>query len=234
MALPTGIVRRQRADTPEAFRLFYQGSGTVTSVTVTTATNIVLISSDGGTETYVFATQDNVGKLVDAINLAFERGTSKFTAVVKDALRTNSTISQFLNGVIAVSAEDNSEAYWGALVDTSIALRVTHAIAGSNYTRVGAKGQSPDTRRVHLMGGQYFATLGAAGANGLLIYERNSKGIEKLVLSQGSVSAATQTFNFSAGAYISGAPGSEIIVVLIDGTSVADAGMFLQVSALID
>src|ERR1035437_6970068 len=62
------IVQNSGSDTPTAFKLDYIGTGTVTSVTVVTATAITLITSDGGTDAYAFATYTTLGAVVDAIN----------------------------------------------------------------------------------------------------------------------------------------------------------------------
>ena len=67
-ALASGVTLQVGTDTPVAIRLRKLSVGSVTSVTVTTATNIVMITSDGGTDTYTFATYTTVGALVDAIN----------------------------------------------------------------------------------------------------------------------------------------------------------------------
>src|SRR3990167_864626 len=81
--LSTGVTRQNGTDTPVAIRLRKLTVGSVTSVTVTTATDLVLITSDGGTDTYTFSTYTTVGKLIDAIN-----GDGIFEAKAMDTLRS--------------------------------------------------------------------------------------------------------------------------------------------------
>lgn len=230
MSTPFGVVKRVRADVPEAVRLFYRGAGTVTSVTVTTATDIVLISSDGGTQTYAFGTYATIGALVDAINLDYNNGdgAGKFEAIVVDALRSHATASQFINGVVSVAADRDSSPYYPVKVDTSAAKIVSCAWAGSEFTNK----HRPASRPVHLKQIQYFATLGAAGANGILIYERDMSGGETQLMAQGSVSASAQTIGFGDGGHMSVKPGSTLIVILADGTSISDTSLYLQISVL--
>ena len=53
--LARGTVVYKSTDTSVALRLRYIGSGTVTSVATITATSVETITSDGGTDTYLFS-----------------------------------------------------------------------------------------------------------------------------------------------------------------------------------
>ena len=232
--MPKGGVRRLVADTPVAIYLTYKGAGTVTSVTVDTATDIEMITTEG-TETYAFATYDTVGELADAINAAYNDGfgAGVWSATVADALRTHATASVFITGVITVINDVEGTPFYPVYVDTSASDVVSCSIRGAGF--IADNTLRPDSRVVHLNEIVYFATLGAAGANGVSIYERKPNGTETLINSRASISATATTINFAGGnGYISGAPGSEIIVVLSDGTSISDTALVLQVSALIE
>ncbi|MFA5445144.1 MAG: hypothetical protein WC262_09275, partial [Bacteroidales bacterium] len=82
-ALQKGIVRRVTNDLAVGLRLRYIGTGTVTTVAATQATSVVLTTSDGGIDTYLFSDYATLGALADAIN-----ADGIFEAKVMDALRS--------------------------------------------------------------------------------------------------------------------------------------------------
>src|SRR5258708_2449734 len=110
--LSRGVVLNAATDTPVALRLRYVSTGSVTSVTVTTATNIVLIDSVGGTKTYAFATYTTNQLLRDAIN-----ADGYFEAKVIDGLLSDLTTSNFVTGAITAGTDENGVVSWDVLTD---------------------------------------------------------------------------------------------------------------------
>lgn len=221
-----GVVVRTGADTPIAIRMKYIGTGTVTSVTVTTGTSLVNITSDGGTDTYAFATYTTIGALCDAINKD-----GIFEAYVVDALRSDATTggNYQINGAIAAGTDENGVVCWDMLVDTSVSKMITAALTPFRNFDAIKEGRG---HVFHLQGINYFATLGGAGANLVRVYLRK-KGVESQVFGAISASAADTAITFAAGAgKITSQDGGEIIVRLQDGTSVSDTALYLQAVGL--
>ena len=223
--LASGEVKQQGTNTPIAIRLKYKGTGTVTSVTVTTGTNIVMVTSDGGTDPYEFGTYTTIGTLVDAIN-----ADGIFDVKVLDAVRSLATATQFVDGAITASTEDGVT-YYDVKVDTSaakyFAVRLT-------YDR-GFDKAHKSSHRVHLQEAKYYATLGAAAADMVLVYKVNGT-TETKVMGALSVSATETTINFASGnGKLSGANGEDIVVILKDATSIADAAAnYLRVTGIVE
>lgn len=220
-----GAVGQVGTDLPVAIRLKYVGSGTVTSVTTTTATNIVMITSDGGTDTYAFATYTTVATLAAAIN-----ADGIFEAKILDTLPSETTASQFVTGAITSSTLDGVT-IWDVLVDTSAAKYFAYRLTsdrGFNNTPSG-------NRRVHLKEFVYYITLGGAGANLVKVYDVKGS-TETLVYQQASVSATKTTENWASGnGYLTADEGHDLLVYLSDGTSISDAAAnYLYVSGLVE
>jgi len=217
--LSRGTVVSQVADSPIALRMRYVGTGTLTSITITTATNLVVVSTDGGTDTYAFATYTTIGALADAIN-----GDGIIECKVIDALRSDLTASSYFleNTALTVTSDSNGVACYDAHVDTSVYKAVTSCITNMRDFNTANLSKS---HRVHLQSIQYFATLGGAGANLLRVYLRRGK-TETQIYGTTSVSATNTTVTFASGVgKITGNNGDEIIVRLQDGTSLADAAL---------
>ena len=112
-----GTVVNTLDDGAVALRLRKVGSETATSVTVTTATNIVLVGSTT-TDTFTFATYATVGALADAINAS-----GRWEAVVLDALRSDATTaSNFVTGAITAGNDINGVVVWDVKADTSVSF----------------------------------------------------------------------------------------------------------------
>jgi len=214
-AASIGTVVQVGSDTPIAIRLEYIGSGTVTSVTTTTATNIVIITSDGATDTYAFATYTTVGTVVDAIN-----ADGIFKAKVLDTVRSEASASQFVDGAISAGTV-NGVSYYDVLVDTDAA---DYFAARLTYDR-GFDKPHTARHRVDLEEIVYYADLGTAAAAGLKVYKIDADGVtETLVLSYLSVDTTKQTENFASGeGCVSGDIGGDIVVKLDDSGNLADA-----------
>jgi len=220
-----GDVRQVGTDTPIAIRLKYIGTGTITSVTTTTATNIVMITSDGGTDTYAFATYDTVGKLVDAIN-----ADGIFSAKVLDTVRSEATASQFVNGAITAATEDGVS-FYDVKVDTDaadyFAVRLT-------FDRGFDKAHKA-SHRVHLQEIKYLMDVSTAAAGAVKVYEVDGD-TETLVMSDLSVDNTATTITFASGdGKITSGNGNDLVVKIDDGGNLADStGNFLRIVGIIE
>jgi len=208
------------ADGSVAIRLKYKGSGTVTSVTVTTATSLVLITSDGGTDTYLFSAYATMGQLETAIN-----GDGIFRARVLDALRDDTTVSVFEDGANTIT----SAGYYDLTIDSDAAFSLTYRCA---YDRAVGTDINPANHRVELNEFIYYATLGNVEADDVQVFECDlDNNVETQVFQALSVSATATTVNFSSGkGSIASSYGNELVIRLVDDTSLADADAFLQLN----
>lgn len=228
-----GTIKQVSDDTPVAIRLKYIGTGTVTSVTVTTATNIVIITSDGGTDTYAFATYDTVGEVADAID-----GDTIFEARVLDALRSEATDgSQFVDGAITAGTGDgNGASYYDVLDDTSVSDHLDVCLTPDRNTpSAGAAIKQMSTHRVHLQEITYNVTSGGgADTNGLRIYDRNyaSGNTETLIWQMTPTSGSSTTKTWASGqAKITAKEGHELVIKVLDATSITGS---LEVAGIIE
>lgn len=223
--LASGVTLQVGTDTPVAIRLRYIGTGTVTSVTTTTATNIVAITSDGGTDTYAFATYTTVGAVADAINKD-----GIFEAKVLDALRSQASASKFVDGAITSGTDNNGVVVWDVLNDTSTALELGICLTNSRDF------DAPKGHRVHLQQVVYSVNMGTAAADSFQIYKRNKSGVETKVFGQLSVDTTETTLNLASGyGKISGDVDGELFVRVKDAATLADAaGNFVRVVGILE
>ncbi len=225
-----GTVLQGGTNDPVAIRLRYVGSGTVTSVTVTTATNIVMITSDGGTDTYAFATYTTVGALVDAIN-----ADAIFEAKVLDSLRSYATASKFVDGAITsgsfLNGAGTSTTVWDVLVDTSAALYIGFRLT---YDR-GFEKPHKRNHRVHLQQIKYSVDMGTAAADSVQVWEIDGTN-ESQLLGYLSVDTTETTLTWVSGrGKITAGDGNDLFVMVKDAATLADAaGNYVEVSGLIE
>ena len=212
--LATGVTRQHGTDTPVALRLRKKSVGTVTSVTVTTATNIVLITSDGGTDTYTFATYDTVGKLGDAIN-----ADGIFEAKFMDTQRSLNidTSSFLLDGAITSGTDANGVVIWDVKTDTSVSLQISVGLLPS-YDFDYPKGH-----RVKLQQIVYSVNMGTAAADSFQIWRRRGT-TETQVFGELSVDTTATTLNLALGfGSIDGKDEDEFVVLVKDAATLADS-----------
>ena len=207
-------------DGPVSIRMKYIGSGTVTSVTVTTATNLVNVTSDGGTDTYAFATYTTVGTLLDAVN-----GDGIFECRILDSLRTDGVnASELVDGAKTITASG----YYDLTVDTSIEKALTYRVAFDRDVRAQ---RASGAHRVKLQEIIYYADVNAALANGVQVWkwDKDAK-TETQLLRRASVDATATTINFASGeGSMTAGWGNELIVRVQDTTSLTDSAQnFLQ------
>jgi len=212
--LAQNFVERYADDEGVAIRIrATSDAGAVTSVTVTTATNIVAISANGGTETWDFATYSTVALLVDQIN-----SSQYWEARVLDSIRTETTASQFVDGAITATSL-NGVNYYDVLTDTSachyLAARISYdRLVGSEYLS--------DGHRVQLDAVTYNVTQGGgADANSLRVYEWDPVNkTETIVWQSTPTSGSETTLQFNSGnSSIETKEGRELIVYLFDAAS---------------
>lgn len=227
--LAKGTVVQIEDGTGVAIRLKAMGAaGAVTSVTVTTGTNIVMVTANGGTDTYAFATYTTIGSLVDAIN-----GDGMFEARVLDALRSHPTLSSLTDGAITLSGSG----YYDVL---NSAASLNLSVCLSPDREVGSNYKLRDGHRVSLQEIVYAITFTAGvEAGAMKIYERTPAfrgNIEKQVLSLTPVDVTATTFNFAGGnGRITASEGNELVVVFSDTTGVAaTAGVGVRVTGVIE
>jgi hypothetical protein len=203
--LARGETITKRTDTGVALRLRYIGTGTVTSITVTTATNIVMITSDGGTDTYAFATYTTVGALADAIN------TDKiFECVVLDTLRSYATASQFVDGAITASSTLDGELVWDVKTDTDACYYIAVCL-DPKYREFDRPGSG---HRVSLIGYEYSTNFNAAGANCEQVWIRRG-AVEEQKIGRLSVDTTLTSRTFGSGNSKLTAPDDAQIIVLV-------------------
>jgi hypothetical protein len=222
-ALAQGIVLQDGTDEPVALRLRYVGTGSVTSVTVTTGTNIVMVTTDGGTDTYAFGTFTTLGALADAIN-----ADGIFEAKILDDLRSSATATQYVNGAITAGTDANGVVVWDVRVDTSAALRIPVALTAN-------RDFDQPKRRVDLKEIVYSVNMGTAAADSVQIWRRRGT-VETKIMGLLSVDTTETTIRFANGeGSITGREGDEIIVLVKDAATLADAaGNFVRVVGTIE
>lgn len=222
--LAKGSVIRNGTDTPVAMRLRYIGSGTVTSVTVTTATNIVMVTSDGGTDTYAFASLTTLGAVADAIN-----ADGIFEAKVLDDLRSSASASQWVTGAISSSKDGNGVTVWDVKLDTSAALRIAACLSSKRDFDAVAK-------RVKLYGIVYAVNMGTAAADSAQLWVRRADGTEAQLMGLTSVDTTETTILSPSKEVFIGneKDGDEYIFLVKDAATLADAATnYVQVSGVI-
>lgn len=221
--LKEGVVGYVVDDTPVALRLRYTGTGSVTSVTVDTGTDLEAITSDGGTETWAFATYDDVGKLADIIN-----DSEYWECKVLDALRSDATVSVFVNGAIAAGTVDGVT-YYDVLTDTDALDSYTYRLS---YDRHVNENKPKGSHRVHLLEFTYNVDVNAASADGVQVWECDDDGnTETQIISRKSVDATETTVNWASGeGKVTAGVGNDLVVRITDSTSITDSSdNFLEV-----
>ncbi len=207
------------ADEPVAIRLKYIGSGTVTSVTNDISTDLVLITSDGGTDTYLYSTYATVGQLADAID-----GDGIFRAEVMDALRSDATDDMFVNGAYSLTGDG----YFDVVVDTSAQFEITYRC---KYDRNVGDEVPSGQHRVSLSQIKYFANVGTAAVNSVQVWEYDrANNVETQVYQALSIDNTDTTITFVSGrGAISSDFNNDLIVRVLDAGSLNNTSLYLSV-----
>lgn len=217
--LKRGVIGQVADDGAVLFTMKYVGTGSVTSVIVTTATDITMITSDGGTDAYTWASYTTVGALVAAINKD-----GIFEAKILDCLSTTATGSGLaIAGTLALNAVGE----YNVMSDTSGAMFLAYRIT---YDRTfGTNVKLRNGHRVSLKEIVTSLTLGGgADTNGLKVYECSPNGnsapyagAEKLVYQITPTTGSAATINWASGhGEITGNEGNDLLIIVSDGTSV--------------
>ena len=224
------VIGQTNVDQDVALRMKYVGTGTVTSVTVTTGTDITMVTSDGGTDAYTWANYATLGALADKIN-----SDGIFQVKILDGLRSETTAgSRFINGAISASS-DGVENVYDMLWDTNTAgLRLAYRLT---YDRTfGTNQKLADGHRVTLQEVVTSLTLGVgADAGAWKIYEcaPASRGAtETLLISRTPTTGSVETWNVASGnGGITAADGNDLVFIVSDGTSFATTD-YIRVSGI--
>lgn len=208
-------------DTPVGLRLKYLGTGTVTSVVLTTAVDIEMITSDGGTETFTFAANTTMGALADSINAS-----NYWEALLLDALRTDQTDNSDFVEDLTLAVSDAG--FYDCLIDTDVAQN-----AGGDfvYTYRCTYDRDPGSERpsgahtIKLAEVLYNVTTNGAEAKGFQIIEWDASAkTETIIYQKISATATATTVNFAAGnKTLDAGVGNDLIVRVKDTTSITDA-----------
>lgn len=231
-ALGRGVVKRVLDDSPVALRMRYVGTGTVTSVIVTTAVGIIMITSDGGTDSYAFGTYTTIGALADAINRD-----GIFEVRVLDALRADLTTgSRLVDGAITAVVKQEGFRVWDVAVDTSTMKALTVRLTPDANQQFEGERRG---HRVSLKEIKYSADVSAAEGQAVRVYSCTGLGnvVETLIWSAasvdstGSLTIGLTTISFASGfGKITGRDGEELVIRIQDATSLSDqASNFLEV-----
>jgi hypothetical protein len=206
-----------------ALRLKYKGTGTITSVTVDVSTDLEMITSDGGTETFTFAAYATVGALADAINQS-----SYWEAKILDSLRSEATDDKFIDGAITAG----SEGYYDVLTDSDALDKVSYRVTTNRDVGV----EKPGGHRVRLSEVKYYQDLTAGVANGFRIYEWDPVAMtETQIYGALSVQTTATTVNFASGnATVDARPGCDLIVTLAGGAFADGSGNFMDVAYIVE
>jgi hypothetical protein len=210
-------------DGPVALRIKHVASNAVTSVVVTSATNIVLTDADGAA-TFAFATYSTLGKLADAIN-----GHANWDCKILDGLRaTLTTASNLVGGTLTPSTVLDEFGY-SVQLDTTTTF--TFPIRATYDRTVGA-GIPFAGHRVKIVSFEYVMDVGTAAADKVRIYECDPITRTDLQIwsapSVDSTSTVT-SFDFSK-APLTAKEGNDLVVLVTDAASITDATTnYLQV-----
>lgn len=193
-----------------ALRLKYTGEGSVSSVTVDSANNITLTTSEDSGITFSFTDYSTVGALVDAIN-----GVSYWKAKTLDALRSTPTTGSELD-----SASANTQIGESGIYDVTIDnANLIANIIRLTYDRGFKQEEVKKSHRVKMNELVYNLTLG--GTSSLDIYEVDGRGTELLKLSGNPTSGSETTLNFANGEVaLTAENGNDLVVKISDDTSI--------------
>jgi hypothetical protein len=227
-----GVIGYVNNDADIALRLKYVGTGSVTSVTVTTATDITMVTSDGGTDAYTWSAYTTLGALADKIN-----ADGIFEAKILDGLRADSTATSiFIDGAITASVNESNETVWDMKWDTSGAARLTYRLT---YDRTfGKDAKLKDGHRVTLMQIKTSLTCGGgADANALKIYEcapAHRGSTETLISQRTPTTGSAETITWASGEVgITAKDGNDLVIKVTDGTSLA-ATDFIEIVGVVE
>lgn len=207
-----GEILKFGTDAPVAIRLRNKAGKAVTSVTVTTGTDIALIDADG-TTTSTFATDTTLAKVVSRINAS-----ANWEAKILDALLSQLSTSTLLTGAITASTDGRGNIVYDVLQDTSTALEIGACISPVRDFN------APAGHRVTIKEIKYGVNMGTAAVDSAQLYKRKG-GVETKVFGELSVDTTeTTVLSYLTGsdAFV-GETDTEYFFRVKDAATLADA-----------
>ena len=200
-------------DDPTAIRLKYVGGGSVTSVTMTTATDVTLVTVSGGvtyTDAYLWEDYVTMGDVADAIN-----NDQRFEAKVVNALRGDATGTDvFVTGTKTITADG----YYDLTSDTTYTKNLTARLSFDNDPLVT---KLEVDHRVHLWEIKTQFTVG--GTYTFKVYECDPRGGKETMIWQTvpTVGGTAASITWASGeGRITARPGCDLVAQLVDDTSI--------------
>jgi len=213
------VVLQNVDDVAVAIRIKHVASVAITSVTLTSATNLVLIDADG-TTTSTFATDDELGKVVDRIN-----SSANWEAIILDAKRDDASASTLLPNTAVTASTYDGVTYYDLLTDTSGLSSMAVRIIYSRHTPSAQP--TKGSHRVTLKEVNYNLTLGGgADTNSLKMYEVDGATETEIWRSTPTTGSAQNLFSLAylyGDGGISSKDGNELLVQITDGSSITGA-----------
>lgn len=205
-------------DAPVALRIVHKAANAVTSVTSNAGTLVLIDASGTTTVTYASAGTTTLGGVADYIN-----GLDNWDCKVLDGLRSQvlSAGSKFITGALTANVK-NGELGYDLVVDTSATFLVPVRVT---YDRAVGVGIPLSGHRVKLVNFSYMLDVGTAAVDKVRVYEWDPVLFtETQIFSASSVKSTTvlTTHDFASGP-ITAKEGNDLIVVVTDGASLADA-----------
>lgn len=225
-----GVAAIANVDLNVGIRLRYVGTGTVTSVTLTAATDVTVITSDGGTDAYTWVAYATMGELVDAINAA-----GIFEAKLLDTLRSKPTASAFANTGAVASTLFYGETIWDLLLDTSACDYIAYRLC---YDR-GFERANKNNHRVHLKEIKYLINLSGATASTVTVYDTSydmgQPKEENAIYSVATVDNTVTTINWRSGASnLTAKEAHDLVVLIPDNDNFTNTAAYLRVAGFIE
>ena len=201
-------------------------------VTLASATGITLADAATTTGSLAFSTYTNLGKLVDVINS--DHGLS-WKARIIDGLRATSTASSVLlpDSVITATTR-GGESIYEVFIDTTVNDSMFYRVSADRGVLrdddAALKTEIPGgSHRVKLNGIKYRASISAATANGLRLYEYDPVGnVETQLYQWTTVDNVATTIDLTDSPF-EAAYGNDLVVMLVDSAITGATTNFLQV-----
>ena len=222
--LAKGVVRFVMEDTAIGLRLRYIGTGSVTTVAATQATSVVLTTSDGGADTYLFSSYSTLGALSDAINTD-----GIFESMVVDALRSENPDDFFITSAsITAGTDGNGVTCYDLLIDTSASLTQSVCLSPLKSQFNMPKGHRVSLQEI------FYNVNNTAAADGLTIWKRKGT-VETELFHMLNVDATDTTVSFASGEGKITLDTDEEFIVQVDGTVVTAPTLnFIRVVGLFE
>jgi hypothetical protein len=221
---------------PVSMRIRYTGKGTPVSVTVTTATNVVLVSTETAgttTVTCTFATAGNttVGGAASYINSA---GAGNWKARVVDDQSGAPSASHFVTGAVTAGTI-RGQRVWDLVLSTVAAVDAAGLFYNAYKISYDRAFDKPNftLHRVSLYEVKYYATFGTIGSLSVIQVDPVTLAEEVIYLIP-DVNTTLTTVNFGGGlGWITADEGKDLLVK-IDGSTSLAAGNYMNITGLLE